>query len=361
VSRRSITAAAAVTSVAVAAGVALALTGHATPARAGVSGTSGAASLATVTVGPLSSQINQSGTLGYAAQADGSAYAIIGQQSGTYTRLPQAGQVVRCGGVLYRVSAQPVVLLCGATPLYRALAEGDSGTDVAELNRNLVALGYATTAEIDPSADEYGAATADAVARLQDALNVDETGALSLGTAVMLPGPLRVAHVAATLGMAGAPGAPIAQATSTARQVQTALDASEQASVHGGDHAAITLPDGQTTTGRVTRIGKVASAGQNGSTIPVDIGLDHPRTAGELDAAPVQVQITVAGVARALIAPVNALLALAGGGYALETVDSRGVHRLVPVRTGLFDDADGLVAVTGDGIRAGMRIVVPST
>ena len=55
-----------------------------------------------------------------------------------------------------------------------------------------------------------------------------------------------------------------------------------------------------------------------------------------------------------------ALLALAGGGYAIETVDARGSHHLVPVELGLFDDAGGQVQITSTGVRAGQRIVVPA-
>ena len=39
---------------------------------------------------------------------------------------------------------RPVVLLHGSTPAYRTLSAGASGPDVAELNADLVALGYAT-------------------------------------------------------------------------------------------------------------------------------------------------------------------------------------------------------------------------
>ena len=35
-------------------------------------------------------------------------------------------------------TTSPVLLLCGSTPAYRSLSEGDSGRDVAELNANLV-------------------------------------------------------------------------------------------------------------------------------------------------------------------------------------------------------------------------------
>lgn len=344
-------------------GAVLAVTGgtSATTAHARTSAGASTISLGSITEGPLASQVNDSGTLGYAAQADGSPWTVVGRAEGAYTALPAVGDVVRCGQVLYRVSEEPVVLLCGSTPVYRALTEGDSGPDVTELNRSLVALGYATRSELDPASDYYGAATADAVQRFQDHLGVDQTGSVALGAAVALPGPLRISRVMATLGSTAAPGAPVAEATSTARQVLVNLDASQQSTVHRGDRVAITLPDGDVTPGRVSRVGSVASGGAGGATIPVSIALDHPRRAGHLDAAPVEVQITVAGVSHALIAPVTSLLALAGGGYALEAVNARGAHRLVPVTLGLFDDAQGLVQVSGAGVRAGMRIVVPST
>jgi multidrug efflux pump subunit AcrA (membrane-fusion protein) len=57
---------------------------------------------------------------------------------------------------------------------------------------------------------------------------------------------------------------------------------------------------------------------------------------------------------------VNSLLALASGGYGVETVDPGGHRHLVAVTPGLFDDADGLVAVTGNGLTPGMHVVVPS-
>jgi hypothetical protein len=134
-----------------------------------------------------------------------------------------------------------------------------------------------------------------------------------------------------------------------------------------GDPVDVTLPDNSTTTGRVSTVGSVAttpSADQgNGSstpTIEVDVSLDHPAATGTLDQAPVSVSITTATVRNVLVVPVNALLALASGGYAVEEVASDGTHRLVRVELGLFDDADGLVQVTGTGLRPGRRIVVPA-
>lgn len=326
-------------------------------------------SLASVTRGSLSSQVTATGTLGYAAQSDGTPYSVVNQAAGTFSALPAVGQAVTRGEVLYRVSDQPVVLLYGKTPMYRSLYEGDTGPDVSELNANLVALGYAAGSQLDSSSDYFSAETAYALERLQGTLGVDQTGWLKEGQAVFLPGPLRVTTVTATLGTNAMPGAPIAQATSGTRQVVVELDASQQTEVKVGDQAQITLPNNQVTPGVVSGIGTVASSsssgqtgsgsGSSGATLPVYIALKHPEDAGTLDQAPVQVQITTAAVNDTLIVPVDSLLPLASGAYAVETVDARGVHHLVAVTLGAFDDADGLVQVTG-ALSAGERIVVPN-
>ena len=336
--------------------------------RPGASASAGQTALASVREGPLSSQVNASGTLASAGRHDGSSYSVVNQASGDYSALPSIGQVTRQGQVLYRVAGNPVVLLCGNTPVYRAISEGDTGPDVRELNADLVALGYATRSELDPTSDYFGSETAYALEQLQSSLGEIETGSLALGQAVFLPAPVRITSVTATLGAGAAPGAPVAQATSTRRQVQVNLDASQQSSVRVGDRAQVTLPDNQVTPGVVSRIGTVASSsgsnssgsGSSGATIPISITLRHPRDAGRLDQAPVQVTIITAGVQNALIVPVTALLAQAGGSYAVETVDSRGAHRLVPVTVGMFDDADGLVQVSGK-LSAGEQVVVPAT
>src|SRR5947209_7729667 len=89
---------------------------------------------ATVERGNLSDLVSQVGILSYRARPNGSPYAVINRAGGTYTMLPTAGDTVDCGAVLYRVNNRPVLLLCGPTPAYRSLTQGDSGPDVTELN-----------------------------------------------------------------------------------------------------------------------------------------------------------------------------------------------------------------------------------
>jgi peptidoglycan hydrolase-like protein with peptidoglycan-binding domain len=358
VSRRAI---AAFAPILVAAGVALALVdpfAGAGKAKSGVADNGFPTSLATVTRRSLASRSSVNGMLQYAGS-----YSVVNQARGTATLLPRVGQVIARGDVLYRVLGKPVVLLYGPVPAFRALKEGMTGKDVRQLNQNLIALGYATSAALNPDSPYFGSETKYALEQLQAALHVRQTGALELGQAVFLPRAARVTRLMATLGAPVAPGTPVMQASSNTRRVKVELDAAQQTSVRPGDRVTITLPNGRTTPGVVTSVGRVAkSSGSSGSPkVPVYIAPRHPRATGTLDQAPVSVQITTANVRRAFVVPVDALLALAGGGYAVEAVDAGGVHHLVPVRLGLFDDADGLVQVSGSGLAAGRRVVVPST
>jgi multidrug efflux pump subunit AcrA (membrane-fusion protein) len=72
------------------------------------------------------------------------------------------------------------------------------------------------------------------------------------------------------------------------------------------------------------------------------------------------VSITTATVSGVLIVPVDALVSLAGGGYAVEVVEPGATHELVAVTLGLFDDAGGTVQVSGAGLDAGQHVVVPA-
>jgi hypothetical protein len=297
------------------------------------------------------------------------ASATVYERSATYTELPAVGQIVGRGETLYEISGQPVVVLYGSVAPWRAFIAGMSpGRDVAELNANLAALGYGA-----PSGDAFTAATASAVDRFEAARGLSQTGGLLLGSVVFEPGPVRVTSVTPTLG-ASVQAGPVLGITSTVRRVTIALDAAQQSELRVGDPVTITLPDNSTTPGKVSFVATVATTpstpsssdqggggggGSSTPTIEVDVTPTDPAATGHLDQAPVNVSITTASVKNAIVVPVNALLALASGGYAVEVVGAGGTHHLVGVQLGLFDDADGLVQITGAGLSRGQRVVVP--
>jgi hypothetical protein len=323
------------------------------------------ANTARVEKGRLSDMISQYGTLTYRARSDGSPYAVINRARGTYTNLPYSGDKVDCGDVLYRVNNKAVLLLRGSTPAYRSLSDGASGPDVAELNANLVHLGYATQAQLDPSSDRFSSGTASALEKLQSRLGEARTGSLELGRVVFLPESVRIATVSGELGGSARPGAQVMTATSGTLEVQVALDPSQQGEVKTGDLVQITLPGNTSVAGKVDRLGRVAQVptGQDNNaavaTIPAYISLDHPERAHGLDRAPVQVNITTKGVERALSVPVTAIVGKSGGGFAVEVVRADGHGELVAVKLGLVDTAGGRVQVEGD-LRQGEHVVVPS-
>jgi hypothetical protein len=83
--------------------------------------------------------------------------------------------------------------------------------------------------------------------------------------------------------------------------------------------------------------------------LTLDDGADAPD-------GPVTLMLVRQERADVLAVPVNALLALLEGGYAVERLTDSGESELVAVETGLF--ADGWVEVTGE-LAAGDAVVVP--
>jgi hypothetical protein len=309
----------------------------------------------------------------------------------TYTELPQVGQIIREDQAVYGVSNEAVPLLYGSVAPYRAFGVGMSaGADVGELTHDLIALGYGAGLT---QSDSYTSATAVAVERWQTALGLPATGQILLGEVVFEPGPIRVTTVTPSVGQAlgggggsgssGGGGGTVLTATSTTPVVTVALDVTDEYLVKPGDAVTVVLPDGTSTVGgRVETVGDVATCpggGGSGSgsgvadespcsssgsgsnstpTVTVTVALDSTPPGATLDQAPVNVNITSQTADGVLAVPVNALLALQGGGYGVEVVDGT-TTRLVGVTTGLYSNT--LVQIRGVGITAGTKVEVPSS
>jgi peptidoglycan hydrolase-like protein with peptidoglycan-binding domain len=256
------------------------------------------------------------------------------------------------------------------------------GADVGQLTRDLIALGYGDG--LAPS-DHYSSATAAAVERWQKALGLQATGQIPLGEAVFEPGPIRVTSVTPTVGTSAGGGTVLA-ATSTTPVVVVDLEVSEEYLVKPGDAVTVVLPDGTTTVGgHIQTVGTVATCpggggtgtggGGSGSanqspcqssgsgtastpTVTVTIALDSTPLGATFDQAPVNVDITTQTAGNVLAVPVNALLALQAGGYAVQVVTGKTSH-LVGVTTGLYSNT--LVQVSGSGLTVGTLVEVPSS
>ena len=314
----------------------------------------------------------------------------------TYTSLPSVGDVIEEDQSVYSVSNEAVPLLYGSVAAYRAFFVGMSdGADVAELTRDLIGLGYGAGL---PQSNHYSSATAGAVERWQGALGLPAMGDILLGQVVFEPGPIRVTSVTPSVGSAagggggsgggGGGGGTVLTATSTTPVVTVDLDVSQEYLVKPGDAVSIVLPNGTSSVGgHIETVGNVAtcpsggtgagSGAQSGSssaststcssggggsnsspTVPVTVTLDSTPELATLDQAPVNVNITTQTVRNVLAVPVNALLALQGGGYGVDVVTGSSSH-LLGVITGLY--TNNLVQVSGVGISTGTRVQVPSS
>jgi multidrug efflux pump subunit AcrA (membrane-fusion protein) len=309
--------------------------------------------------------------------------ATEASSGGTYTALPKVGDLISEDQPVYAVDGVKVPLLYGSLAAYRAFYVGMSdGADVGQLTHDLIALGYG--AGLTPSY-HYSSATAAAVQRWQTAIGLPSTGTVLLGEVVFEPGPIRVTSVTPSVGQAVAPG-DVLDATSTTPVVTVDLEVTQEYLLKPGDPVTVELPDGVTTVGGVVQsVGNVAvcpggsgtgnggnggntadqtpcsSSGSGSSSTPtvtVTITLDTTPPGATLDQAPVNVNITTQRADNVLAVPVNALLALQGGGYGVEVV-SGGVDRLVGVTTGLYSNT--MVQISGAGISAGTLVEVPSS
>ena len=347
-----------------------------TPTQAATQGAA-PASTAPVVRTDIAATIQVSGSIGYAGS-----YTAVNEAAGTsYTWLPPAGAVIRRGQELYEVDGGQVTLFYGPRPEWRQLFWGVTpGQDVAQLDRNLIALGYGRHLTIS---DDFTGATAYAVEQWQQASGLPVTGTVPLGQVQFAPGPLRVTSLAPALGGPPQPGGTVLTGTSPDPVVTALLPVTQEYLVRAGDTVTVTLPDGVTTTpGTVISVSSVAIAGGGGpqgagtpssgpqgggpgatpDTVTMMVALTRPQAAGSLDQAPVTVNVVSAQARHVLAVPVSALVALAGGGYAVAVVSSPGGHpatHLVPVRAGLFSST--LVQVEGPGLAVGQQVEVPSS
>ena len=305
------------------------------------------------------------GTLGYGATT-----SVTNRGQGTITKLAAEGSVVERNGALYALDGREVRLFYGEVPAYRRLAPDSApGADIAQLEANLKELGFAKGLISKPDA-KWDEGTTAAVKRWQKAAGTDQDGVVEDGEVVFLPGAARIASHEAGVGSAAQPGGVVLKVTGTARQVSVDLDARKQRLAQQGAKADVELPDGTKLPGTITAVATVAKksggddSGQGGggkddskSTLAVTVTLDDPKGGGSLDGAPVKVRLVRTTREGVLAVPVNALLALAEGGYGVEVVDG-AARRYVRVETGLF--AEGMVEISGNGLSEGMHVVVPA-
>ncbi|WNF28766.1 peptidoglycan-binding protein [Streptomyces sp. C11-1] len=350
--RRGRAAAAAVVVLAVAAGsLALTRLGSGEEGDGGARNTGLPPATAPVERGDLRDSAQADGMLGYDRERKVNAGA-----AGTMTWTPRTGSTVRRNERLYEVDGRPVRLMYGSGPMYRTLKPGDKGRDVEQLERNLAELGYTG---FTPD-DEYTELTAAAVKRWQKSHDAKRTGKVGPQDIAFAAGKVRIKSVEAGAGEQAQPGAPVLVTTGSERVVTFRLDVAESQLAKAGTKVTVDLPDGTTAPGKVSAVGRTAEPGDDpqddSPKVTLTVSFDKPDDVGGFDQSPVTVSLTGETRKDVLTVPVNALLALPGGGFGLQVVRG-GTVREVKVELGMF--AEGRVEVSGGGLREGTKVGVP--
>ena len=299
----------------------------------------------------LKEEITAQGTLTYASKRQ-----LAAGVGGTITAMAPAGTSVAAGSALYAVDNQPVVLLRGGLPAWREFASGMSnGPDVHQLETALAALGHFTRTPDD----RFDAATKLAIDHWQRASGLAVTGTIPLGRVAFSADDVRIAQDLVQVGDQIAPGTPVLAATSAQKVVTAQVKAASQAVAVIGNHVTVHLPANVDTEGTVQSV-EAPTEIDNGGTklvvVPVTITLTDPAATGTLQEVSISVDFPTASRPDVLTVPVGALIARPAGGFGVEV--ARGDRTtLISVKTGLF--AGGFVEISGTGITAGQKVVVP--
>ena len=280
------------------------------------------------------------------------------------------GSLASQGSVLLEVAGQPYFVLQGTVPAYRDLAPGETGEDVAQLQQDLISLGFGTGTD---TLGSYGPGTAAAVSAYYQAHGyvapVVTVGTkkhpvhlafVPLGDFSFVPSlPATVIKVAATVGKAPASGALTLALGSPKLTGQ--LSPSTAALVRPGMRVTIT-----DSGGGPVRHGQVAwvshSTASNASIsgglyVKMGITLNRPMP---MSLVGQDVSLAI-GAARSrgpvLAVPEAAVFAAADGQtYVSKVTGGRTVR--VPVRVGMT--GSGLLQVTPDipgALAAGDQVV----
>lgn len=307
----------------------------------------------------------------------GTAKPLVLATTGTITAAPKVDDVIETGDTVLEVDGRPVIAVEGSFPFWRPLNNDmDDGKDVMQLEAILAEMGYAEEYDVTVD-DEFTWNTQEALEAFQEDHGLDDDGELAVGEVVVISGSLRVDSVGGALGQP-ASAAQIA-VTAPGRTVQTKVPVSDADLATKGTVLDVELPNGDVVKGEVVRIGDAETDADGNNVLPVSIAVDG---VGDLaDGTAVQVRLVVEEAKDAKAVPVEAILALAEGGYAVEvpgqssgggdgadagadaeadTADTTGTtdasSELVAVELGMF--TDGWVEITGD-IEPGTEVVIP--
>lgn len=302
--------------------------------------------------GKLSAVTNTLGTLTYTGE-----HEVYAGAAGTVTWLPGAGSTVELGGRLDVIDNHPAYLFYGGGPAWRPFATGMvDGSDVRQLEQSLQVLGFF---ERTPD-DHFDWRTTTAIEKWQKTTGQDVTGSIGQGTIVFAPDKVRIATVDVAVGAGVAPGVTVLHVSGLDKIVTANVSLANQLLAVTGGAVTVSVPGVATVKGVISTVGTPTvddSGPGKGKVIPIMITLADQAGVASMQQADVIVGLPNGSAEEVLYVPVDALLAVDGGGFGVQIDRGHAKTEILPVTTGLF--VAGNVAISGDGIKAGDRVVVP--
>jgi hypothetical protein len=320
------------------------------------------------------SSTSSSGSQGTSTSGSGSSTSSSSSTapgSGTLTTMAAVGSVIKVGGTFFTVDEQPVVAMYGTLPAYRDMQDGDTGTDITQLQQSLVDLGY-NPGGVDGT---FGAATVAAVEAWQTAESLTVDGIVHLGQVAFVAGPSRVIAQVATIGDTAPSGTQILSIGPESPVVTTSESSTQLGLLSQGQKVDVQLPDNSIVIGKVTSVGAASSSSSSSSasgassggsssssgSTSLTIALDNPALGNNIAGSSVNVIVTTASVRDVLAVPLGALLATSSGDFIVQVAGANGSLDNVSVNPTVYDDTSGIVAVPGAHLTPGQRVVVASS
>ena len=275
------------------------------------------------------------------------------------------GATVRPGQVIVEVSGRPLFAFGGTVPAYRDLAAGDTGTDVAQLQRGLAAIGYPVGFD---TAGTYGAGTAAAVAAFYTKLGYtvpkgpDGEAMVPRAEIMFVPRfPARVLKVAGPVGQQ--PTGSLATLAMGRPGVAGQLDPTDGGLVKVGMPVTVTDPaTGLARHGRIVSVALRTSAAHSqtgGVYLPATVRTSRPLPLSMIGR---DVSLSIAAAhsdGPVLAVPEAAIFARADGRLYVTKLTGTGTGVQVPVRVLVTGNGVvGVAPISGGSLAAGDQVAI---
>ncbi|MEM7273684.1 MAG: peptidoglycan-binding protein [Actinomycetota bacterium] len=312
-------------------------------------GASNDAALPTETVRrtTLTESKDETGTIDH-----GEAFSATIDGDGIVTARHDRGTVVDHGEPLIWLNNKPVTLAKGTTPMYRTLeligsskSKHQTGEDVRQLQEFLLSKGFDDKGRMEADGI-FGKATRNAVKAWQKDAGLEDSGKVDRSQLMFQDEPVRIDSTP----QIGAQFQDL-QLTDATQRIKAEFDNKSRSFLPVGGKVRID-PDNGGIGGTITKV----DSGVNDNGDQVLTATIEPDTPLPDDVDRVNVEATRTLSEDALVLPVRAVLALAGGGYGLEVMTDEG-PQLRAVELGAV--VDDLVEITGD-VAEGDQVVVPN-